>query len=66
MNNETNRLAMTEPTPQQQKLANRLVDMNKGFAEAANRAAAAYLPAAQAFNQGLVNLAEALRRAKLR
>lgn len=55
-----------EPTPQQQHIANTIVGLNRSFAEAADRAAAAYLPAAQAFNQGLVNLAEALRRAQLR
>lgn len=57
---------MSEPTPDQQRIANAIVGMNRSFAEAADRAATAYLPAAQAFNQGLNNLAEALRRAQIR
>lgn len=57
---------MSEPTPDQQRIAIAIVGMNRSFAEAADRAAAAYLPAAQAFNQGLTNLAEALRKAQQR
>lgn len=58
------RMSSGEPTQRQQDLANAVVALNVSFDAAAAEAARQFAPAAEAFNQGVVNFSEAVRRAQ--